>query len=83
MPHKELHFRESAREKILRGASELADAVRVTLGPKSKCVVLHLPEETVELRAGGLIVLDPGVRHDAEAVEESAFLLSISYATGD
>jgi chaperonin GroEL len=29
-----------AREKILRGASALADAVRVTLGPRSKCVLI-------------------------------------------
>jgi hypothetical protein len=38
MAHKQVHFRRPAREKIQRGASELADAVRVTLGPKSKCV---------------------------------------------
>jgi chaperonin GroEL len=28
-------FRMDAREKILRGVTALADAVRVTLGPKS------------------------------------------------
>lgn len=33
-------FRSEAREKILKGASALADAVRVTLGPKSKCVLI-------------------------------------------
>lgn len=33
-------FRAEAREKVLRGASALADAVRVTLGPKSKCVLI-------------------------------------------
>ena len=36
MPHKQVLFRSAAREKILRGVTELADAVRVTLGPKSK-----------------------------------------------
>jgi hypothetical protein len=35
MPHKQVLFQSAAREKILRGASLLADAVRVTLGPKS------------------------------------------------
>jgi chaperonin GroEL len=30
-----------AREKLLRGATQLADAVRVTLGPKSKSVLLQ------------------------------------------
>ena len=41
MPHKQLFFRSEAREKILRGASALADAVRVTLGPKSRCVLIE------------------------------------------
>jgi chaperonin GroEL len=41
MAHKKLLFRAEAREKILRGASALADAVRVTLGPKSKSVLIE------------------------------------------
>jgi chaperonin GroEL len=41
MPHKQLLFRTEAREKVLRGASALADAVRVTLGPKAKCVLIE------------------------------------------
>jgi len=40
MAHKQLFFRSEAREKIVRGAASLADAVRVTLGPKSKCVLI-------------------------------------------
>jgi chaperonin GroEL len=41
MAHKQMLFRSEAREKILRGAAALADAVRVTLGPKSKCVLIE------------------------------------------
>jgi chaperonin GroEL len=41
MPHKQVLFHSEAREKILRGASLLADAVRVTLGPKSKSVLIQ------------------------------------------
>ena len=41
MSSKRLLFRADAREKILRGATALADAVRVTLGPKSKCVLIE------------------------------------------
>lgn len=41
MPHKQMLFRSEAREKILRGAAALADGVRVTLGPKSKCVLIE------------------------------------------
>ncbi|MBZ5524496.1 MAG: chaperonin GroEL [Acidobacteriia bacterium] len=40
MPSKHVLFRSEAREKVLRGASLIADAVRVTLGPKSKCVLI-------------------------------------------
>ena len=41
MAHKRVMFKLQAREKILRGAEPLADAVRVTLGPKSKCVLIE------------------------------------------
>ena len=41
MAHKQVTFRAAAREKILRGAEALADAVRVTLGPKSKSVLIE------------------------------------------
>lgn len=40
MPHKRILFRSAARERILRGATTMADAVRVTLGPRSKCVLI-------------------------------------------
>jgi chaperonin GroEL len=41
MAHKRILFRSEARERVLRGATILADAVRVTLGPKSKCVLIE------------------------------------------
>lgn len=41
MAHKQVHFRSDAREKILKGAAAIADAVRVTLGPKSKSVLIE------------------------------------------
>ena len=34
-------FESEARERILKGATLLANAVRVTLGPKSKCVLIE------------------------------------------
>ena len=40
MPHKHLLFQSEARDKILRGATKLTDAVRVTLGPKSKSILI-------------------------------------------
>ena len=41
MAHKKILFRAAAREKILHGATLLCDAVRVTLGPKSKSVLIQ------------------------------------------
>jgi chaperonin GroEL len=41
MAHKRTLFHSPAREKILHGTSALAEAVRVTLGPKSKSVLIR------------------------------------------
>ena len=38
---------------------------------------VHLATQTVDLTAGSLIVLDPGAPHTVEALEESAFLLTL------
>src|ERR1700747_1402465 len=40
MAHKELKFNEDARRSLQRGVNILADAVKVTLGPKGRYVVL-------------------------------------------
>ena len=54
MAHTRLIFRDQAREKILAGVTALADAVRVTLGPKSKSIL-------IEKKFGSPIVCDDGV----------------------
>jgi chaperonin GroEL len=54
MAHKQILFRSAAREKILRGTTQLADAVRVTLGPRSKSVL-------IEKKWGTPIVCNDGV----------------------
>ena len=40
---------------------------------------LHLPDEPCDLEAGKLLALEAGVRHDVEALEQSAFLLTIGW----
>src|SRR5262249_45747077 len=40
MPAKEVRFAQDARTRMLRGIDILADAVKVTLGPKGRTVVL-------------------------------------------
>ncbi|HET9491081.1 MAG TPA: chaperonin GroEL [Methylomirabilota bacterium] len=54
MAHKVVLFRSDAREKVLRGSTALADAIRVTLGPRSKCVL-------IQKRFGPPIVCNDGV----------------------
>ena len=54
MASKRLVFKSAAREKVLKGAAALTDAVRVTLGPKSKCVLM-------EKKWGRPIVCNDGV----------------------
>src|SRR5664279_3916167 len=54
MAHKQILFRSAAREKVLRGTTQLADAVRVTLGPRSKSVL-------IEKKWGAPIVCNDGV----------------------
>src|SRR5687767_15893133 len=54
MPYKHLLFEADAREKVLRGASAIADAVRVTLGPRSHSVL-------IEKKWGRPIVCNDGV----------------------
>ena len=54
MSAKRIRFRTDAREKVLKGAATLADAVRVTLGPKARCVL-------IERKWGRPTVSDDGV----------------------
>lgn len=54
MAHKQVLFRSLAREKVLRGATQLADAVRITLGPRSKSVL-------IEKKWGAPLVCNDGV----------------------
>jgi len=65
MPAKRLLFKSAARDKVLKGATALADAVRVTLGPKSKCVL-------IEKKWGRPIVCNDGVTIAKEIEFEDA-----------
>jgi chaperonin GroEL len=54
MPYKQVMFRSEAQAKILRGVGQLADAIRVTLGPRSKSVL-------IERKWGAPLVCNDGV----------------------
>jgi len=83
MTHKQILFRSTAREKILRGATALADAVRLTLGPKSKSVL-------IQKKWGAPIVCNDGVTiakevdlQDAEENLGAQMLRQAAEKTGD
>lgn len=54
MAYTELRFRDDARTKLLAGARALADAVRSTLGPESRSVL-------IEKKWGSPLVCDDGI----------------------
>ncbi len=54
MPAKQIIYSENSRQAILRGVNQLADAVKVTLGPKGRNVVL-------EKKFGGPTITKDGV----------------------
>jgi chaperonin GroEL len=60
MSYKRMLFHAAARERVLRGATALADAVRVTLGPKSKSVL-------IQKKWGSPLVCNDGVTIAKEA----------------
>ncbi|HRA77812.1 MAG TPA: chaperonin GroEL, partial [Burkholderiaceae bacterium] len=83
MAHKQVLFRSAAREKVLRGATQLADAVRVTLGPRSKSVL-------IDRKWGEPIVCNDGVTiakefdlKDAEENLGAKMLRQAAVKTGD
>ncbi len=40
---------------------------------------MHADDQVLDLPAGKILILDRAVTHDVEAVEESAFLLTVAY----
>lgn len=63
---KEMKFSEDARRTLLRGVDQLADAVKVTLGPKGRNVVL-------EKKFGSPLITNDGVTIAKEIELEDAF----------
>jgi len=55
-----------------------ADA-RISIYTLAGHVKIQLPEQTVDLPGGHLLVLDRALEHDVQALEESAILLTISW----
>ncbi|MBE0547309.1 MAG: chaperonin GroEL [Rubrivivax sp.] len=56
MPAKQLIFHEAAREKIRRGVDALAEAVKVTLGPRGRTVILEREYGAPQIVNSGVLV---------------------------
>lgn len=58
-----------------------ADA-RISIETLRGRIRLHLPDQSIEMGAGELMCLESGIHHDVEAIEESAFLITVSWPGG-
>ena len=83
MAHKQVLFRSAAREKILRGATQLADAVRVTLGPRSKAVLIEKKWGTPVVCNDGVTIAKEFDLKDPEENLGARMLRQAAEKTGD
>jgi chaperonin GroEL len=83
MPAKRLTFRSAAREKVLSGATALADAVRITLGPKSKCVLIQKKWGKPIVCNDGITIAKEIELKDAEANLGAQMIREAAERTGD
>jgi chaperonin GroEL len=78
MAHKELKFNEDARRALERGVNILADAVKVTLGPKGRYVVLDKKFGAPTITNDGVTIAreidveDPFENQGAQLIREAA-----------
>jgi chaperonin GroEL len=80
---KQLFFASEAREKIFRGATKLADAVRITLGPKSKSVLIQKQWGTPIVCNDGVMIAKELSLEDAEENLGAQMLRQAAEKTGD
>jgi quercetin dioxygenase-like cupin family protein len=69
----------------LRAGARLQEhqaAGRVSIQTLSGRVRLQVGAQNVELPTGHLLVLEPGLAHDVEALEDSVFLLTLAWMGG-
>jgi len=83
MTAKQILFRSQAREKILRGAAQLADAIRITLGPKSKSVLIQKKWGTPLVCNDGVTIARETELEDPEEDLGARMLRQAAERTGD
>src|ERR1700687_274412 len=83
MAGKRLLFKAAAREKVLQGATALADAVRITLGPKSKCVLIQKKWGRPIVCNDGITIAKEVELEDPEANLGAQMIREAAERTGD
>jgi chaperonin GroEL len=83
MSVKHVLFRSEAREKVLHGATELADAVRITLGPRSKSVLIQKKWGVPVVCNDGVTIAKEMELEDAEENLGAQMLRQAAEKTGD
>jgi len=83
MTHKQVLFRSAAREKILRGATQLAEAIRITLGPRSKSVLIQKKWGTPLVCNDGVTIAKEFDLEDPELNLGAQMLRQAAERTGD
>ena len=75
---KELHYDEDARKKLMKGVDQLADTVKITLGPKGRNVLLDKKYGSPVITNDGVTIAkeieleDPVENMGAQLVKEVA-----------
>ncbi len=83
MVEKRLLFRDAARAKVLEGASALADAVRITLGPRSKSVLIGRKWGVPQVCNDGVTVAREVALGDPEQDLGARMMREAAVRTGD
>ncbi len=83
MTAKQVLFRTAAREKVLRGATQLAEAVRLTLGPKSKSALIQKKWGAPIICNDGVTIAKEMELEDAEENLGAQMMRQAAEKTGD
>ena len=83
MPAKEVKFGDSARHRMVEGVNILADAVKVTLGPKGRNVVLERSFGAPTVTKDGVSVAEEVAagRLQAVQIDDAGMLRQVMLAT--
>src|SRR5207245_11357693 len=83
MAHKELKFNEDARRALERGVNILADAVKVTLGPKGRYVVLDKKFGAPTITNDGVTIAREIEVEDVFENQGAQFVREVATSTND